>query len=69
MNTTKEQPRKTEENKGAEKPALAPQAAVRKPVEYTPLEKMNIQRECVNSIAAATKISLFGSVLRGIKIH
>ena len=67
MNTTKEQPRKTEENKGAETSAPATKVANQKTVEYTPLEKMMIQRECVNS--RATNISPFGSALRGIKLH
>ena len=66
MNTTKEQPPKTE-NKGAETSAPATNVANQKTVEYTPLEKMMIQRECVNSIA--TNISPFGSALRGIKPH
>ncbi len=66
MNTTKEQPQKTE-NKGAETSAPATKVANQKTVEYTPLEKMMIQRECVNS--RATNISPFGSALRGIKLH
>ena len=67
MNTTKEQPRKTEENKGAETSAPATKVAKQKTVEYTPLEKMMIRSECVKSIA--TKTSSIGSVLSGIKLH
>ena len=67
MNTTKEQPPKTE-NKGAETSAPATKVAEQnKTVVFTEIEKWMIRSECVKSIA--TKTSSIGSVLSGIKLH